>query len=470
MGSVEERVDLSKHRDEVEVIVIPCPAQGHINPLLQFAKHLAHHPPLKLTLPLILTNNTNDSNHSTVQYQPLTPSLTIHHIPLLPYQGPDPEPLHALWERRQEAIRLHLIHLLTSIPNVACVVFDSIFPWVLDLLKQFGVFGAAFFTQSCAVNAIYYNVYKGWLDVPLEEPLVSLDGLPPLRPSDFPSFISNRVKYPDYLSFLTGQFTRLSDVDWIFTNTFDGLEPEEVKWIEGQFPFKNIGPMVPSIYLDGQLQNDKDYGVSMFESNNTDCTMKWLDSKDPKSVIYVSFGSAAELEKEQMEELAYGLKLTNKFFFWVVRESEIHKLPHNFIKETAEEGLVVNWCSQLQVLAHQSVGCFITHCGWNSTLEALSLGVPMVAMAQWLDQPTNAKYVEDVWKIGKRVRMEENGICGREEIEFCVNEVMEGGEVNGEIRENLRKWRELAKAAMDEAGSSHQNINYFVEQLVNKTN
>ncbi|CAK9309310.1 unnamed protein product [Citrullus colocynthis] len=156
MGSVEK-----KEEDEVEVIVVPCPAQGHINPLLQFAKHLSHHQPLKLTLPLMSTNN--NSNHSTTHYQPLTPSLTIHHIPLLPYQGPYPEPLHALWERRQAAIRLHLSHLLTSDPNIACVVYDSIFPWVLDIVKQFGVgvSASAFFTQSCAVNAIYYNVHKG---------------------------------------------------------------------------------------------------------------------------------------------------------------------------------------------------------------------------------------------------------------------------------------------------------------------
>lgn len=250
--------------------------------------------------------------------------------------------------------------------------------------------------------------------------------------------------------------------------------------MEGEFAImKNIGPMVPSMYLDGRLENDKDYGVSLFESNNNkDSTMKWLDSKHNKSVIYVSFGSAVELEKEQMEELACALKLTNKYFLWVVRESEIHKLPHNFVEDhedTAgdQKGLVVNWCSQLQVLAHKSIGCFVTHCGWNSTLEALSLGVPLVTMAQWSDQPTNAKYVEDVWKIGKRVRLmeEDNGICRREEIELCVNEVMdEEGEVSEEIRKNLRKWRELAKEAMADGGTSHANIIHFVQQLSNKTN
>ncbi|KAL4027659.1 hypothetical protein IC575_010834 [Cucumis melo] len=482
----EERKDLSKleEDEEVEVIVIPCPAQGHINPLLQFAKHLlAHHPSLKITLPLILTNNSSNNNHSTVtQYQTLTSSLTIHHIPLLPYQGLDhPESKRAFWERRQASIRSHLTHLLTSNPNIACVVYDAFMPWVLDILKQFGVSSAAFFTQSCAVNAIYYNVYKGWLSVPLEKQRsISLDGLPPLCPSDFPSFVSDPIKYPDILKLLTtDQFTRLDEADWIFTNTFDSLEPQ-VKWMEGEFAImKNIGPMVPSMYLDGRLENDKDYGVSLFEPNkNKDLTMKWLDSKHNKSVIYVSFGSAAELEKEQMEELACALKLTNKYFLWVVRESEIHKLPHNFVEDhedTAgdQKGLVVNWCSQLQVLAHKSIGCFVTHCGWNSTLEALSLGVPLVTMAQWSDQPTNAKYVEDVWKIGKRVRLmeEDNGICRREEIELCVNEVMdEEGEVSEEIRKNLRKWRELAKEAMADGGTSHANIIHFVQQLSNKTN
>lgn len=107
----------------------------------------------------------------------------------------------------------------------------TLFPWVLDIVKQFGVgvSAAAFFTQSCAVNAIYYNVHKGWLHVPLEESSVSLDGLPLLlQPSDFPSFVSDRVKYPNFLAFLSHQFARLDDADWIFTNTFDSLELEVI--------------------------------------------------------------------------------------------------------------------------------------------------------------------------------------------------------------------------------------------------
>lgn len=234
--------------------------------------------------------------------------------------------------------------------------------------------------------------------------------------------------------------------------------------MESKWEIKPIGPTIPSILLDKRLENDKDYGLSLFKPNSETC-IEWLDSKQPRSVIYVSFGSLAGLGEHQMGQVALGLKGTNRNFLWVVRESEVTKLPENFIQETKEIGLVVHWSPQLQVLAHKSVGCFLTHCGWNSTVEALSLGVPMVAMPMWTDQPTNAKYVADVWGVGVRVRKDENGIVRKEEIERCVSEVMEG-ERGEEIRRNCEKWKNLAKLAVDEGGSSDKNIDEFVQKLV----
>ncbi|KAJ9173970.1 hypothetical protein P3X46_017052 [Hevea brasiliensis] len=132
-------------------------------------------------------------------------------------------------------------------------------------------------------------------------------------------------------------------------------------------------------------------------------------------------------------------------------------------------GLVVTWSPQLEVLAHKSVGCFLTHCGWNSILEALSLGVPMVAMPQWSDQPTNAKFVTDVWQVGVKVKADEYGIVTKEEIERCVREVMEG-EKGNEIRKNSEKWKKLACMAVDEGGKSDKNIEEFVTKLVCSSN
>ncbi|KAL0287778.1 UNVERIFIED_CONTAM: UDP-glycosyltransferase 74E2 [Sesamum angustifolium] len=127
-------------------------------------------------------------------------------------------------------------------------------------------------------------------------------------------------------------------------------------------------------------------------------------------------------------------------------------------------GLIVSWCPQLDVLAHEAVCCFVTHCGWNSTLEALSLGVPMVAMPQWSDQTTNSKFVIDVWKMGVRAKSGDNGVVSRETIAGCIKDVMEG-ERGEEIKKNAGKWKELAREAVDEGGSSDKNIQDFVSGL-----
>jgi pathogen-inducible salicylic acid glucosyltransferase len=230
-----------------------------------------------------------------------------------------------------------------------------------------------------------------------------------------------------------------------------------------QWPVKTIGPAIPSMYLDKRLEDDKEYGLNLFKPN-VDACMKWLDTKEIGSVVYASFGSLATLGEEQMEELALGLKNSNCYFLWVVRESEEKKLPVNFLQETAEKGLVVTWCPQLDVLAHKAIGCFMTHCGWNSTLEALSLGVPMVVMPQWTDQPTNAKFIVDVWKVGIRIQLDEKGIADKEEIALRIREVMEG-ERGKEMKNNSIRWKKLAIEAVDEGGISDKNIEEFVAKL-----
>jgi len=227
---------------------------------------------------------------------------------------------------------------------------------------------------------------------------------------------------------------------------------------------RTIGPTIPSMFLDRRLKDDKVYGFSIFKPNTNAC-MKWLNDRPKGSVVYVSFGSVANLEVEQMQELAWGLKMSNSYFLWVVRASEEAKLPKNFVDEMSEKGLVVHWCPQLEVLAHEAVGCFVTHCGWNSTLEALSFGVPMIAVPQWTDQSTNAKYIINVWKMGLKAPVDEKGLVTREATKHSIREIMEG-ERGKEIKKNALKWRKLAKEAVDEGGSSDKNIEEFVAKLV----
>nr|UHH90549.1 UDP-glycosyltransferase [Nicotiana benthamiana] len=184
--------------------------------------------------------------------------------------------------------------------------------------------------------------------------------------------------------------------------------------------------MVPSSYLDGRIEGDKGYGASLWKQLSEEC-LKWLKTKPSKSVLYISFGNMVSLTPQHMEEMAYALINSNMNFLWVVRKPKNAKLPEKIIESTNEKGLIVSWCNQLETLANQAIGCFVTHCRWNSTLEGLSLGVPMVAMPQWSDQMTDAKFIDENWEIGVRPKLDKFGIVRREELLFCLEEVM-GGE------------------------------------------
>ncbi|KAG6732904.1 hypothetical protein I3843_01G192500 [Carya illinoinensis] len=446
---------------EIHILVLPYPAVGHINPMLQFSKRLASKGP-KVTL---VMTGTMSTGYKSMQAQ--ARSVAIEPIS----DGSDEAKSLGNWDHDlfKAMVSESLAKLIEKLGKSSkyppkCLVYDSVMPWAIDVARHYGLTGAAFFTQSCAVKAIYYHAHVGSiLRMPLEGPTVSLPSLPLLGIDDLPSFLCDTDSYPAFLTLVLNQFSNIQEANWILCNTFDMLEDEIMTWMASQWPVKTIGPAIPSVYLDKRLEDDKEYGLNLFKPD-ADACMKWLDTKETGSVIYASFGSLVALGEEQMEEVAWGLKNSNCYFLWVVRESEEKKLPSNFLQETAEKGLVVSWCPQLEVLAHEAAGCFMTHCGWNSTLEALSLGVPLVAMPQWTDQTTNAKFIVDVWKVGVRIKLDEKGIATKEEIEMCIKEVMEG-ERGKEMKKNSMRWKELAKEAVDEGGSSDKNIVEFVAKL-----
>ncbi|XWS09462.1 hypothetical protein CRYUN_Cryun40dG0086600 [Craigia yunnanensis] len=445
------------------VLVLPYPIQGHINPMFQFSKRLVSKG-LKATLAItvFISNTMKPESSGSVQIDTISDGYDAgglaesggiqNYLPRLEAIGS--KTLSELIKKYEN----------TSNP-INCIIYDAAMPWVLDVAKQFGLLGAAFFTQMCAVNYIYYNVHHGFLNLPVSSTPVSIPGLPLLHPGDLPSFVcSSEGSYIAYLGRVLNQFNNIHKADFILLNTFHKLEDEAVDAMSKVYPLLTIGPTVPSMYLDKRVENDRSYGLDLFNFNSS-ITTNWLSTKPTRSVIYVSFGSVTSLSNNQMEEIACGLKKSNFYFLWVVRASEEAKLPKEFKEETTDKGLIVNWSPQLDVLWNDAVGCFFTHCGWNSTTEALSLGVPMVAMPQWTDQTTDAKYIEDIWKVGIRVKVDhETGIVNRKEIESCIRQVMEG-ERASEIKENAKKWREWALEAVAKGGTSDQNIDEFMSKL-----
>ncbi|KAK8506008.1 hypothetical protein V6N13_002657 [Hibiscus sabdariffa] len=447
------------------VLILPYPSQGHINPILQFAKRLLSKgvKPALVTTVFLSNSSFSDLSSSSIDLHTISDGFDEGGYD---QAGSSDAYLPTFWSVGPKSFAALIKKLGETGHPVDALVYDGFMPWALDVAKQFGIPSAAFFTQSCAVNSVYYHVCKGHLQLPLPETPVSLPGLPTLEVSELPSFVSIYGSYPAWFDVVVHQFSNVDGADWVFFNIFYELEAEAVDWMSKFWNVRTVGPTVPSVFLDKRIQNDKDYGMHLFKPNVSAC-MSWLSGKPKDSVLYISFGSYASPGIEQSAELASALKETGVYFLWVVKETEKANLPNNFIEETSEKGLVVSWCPQLEVLSHDSVGCFLTHCGFNSVLEALSLGVPVLAMPIWTDQPTNAKHIEDVWGIGIRVRPDKEGTVRRETIKQCIAElVTEVGEKGKEIKKNSIKWKDLAKKAVDEGGRSDQNIDEFIAKLL----
>ncbi|KAL2507174.1 UDP-glycosyltransferase 74E2 [Forsythia ovata] len=444
---------------KTHILALPFPLQGHINPMLQLCKTLVtkgFHVTLVTTVSISLSLQMQASTTSNLIDIETIPDATntsegdMYQVFINNFKAAITQGLPQLIEK----------HKQSSYPAKA-IVYDSVLPWTLDIAHQLGLKGAVLFTQPCTVCSIFYHIQQGTLKITTEDDGsdISLPAMPLLRLRDLPSLIYDKGPYTTLLGLLVDQFSTFQEADWRLFNTFDKLEDEILKWMASKCPILTIGPTIPQLHMD-----DNDYGLSLFKPNAEDY-MKWLDTKENSSVVYISFGSMVTPGEEQMEEIARGLVESNCFFLWVVRAEEESKLPRDFV---SEKGLIVNWCSQLLVLAHPAVGCFLTHCGWNSTLEALSLGVPTVAMAQWTDQTTTAKLIADVWQTGIRTKADENGLVTREEIAGSIREVMQE-ERGNEIRRNAKRWKQLAKEAVSEGGSSHNNITEFEIQLSSTT-
>ncbi|CAI0446229.1 unnamed protein product [Linum tenue] len=197
----------------------------------------------------------------------------------------------------------------------------------------------------------------------------------------------------------------------------------------------------------------------------TEC-LRWLDAKQPNSVLYVNFGSITVMTNSQLVEFAWGLANSRKPFLWVIRPDlvagETAMLPPEFVAETGNRGLLAKWCPQEEVLNHPSVAGFLTHNGWNSTLESICSGVPMICWPFFAEQQTNCKFACDEWGVG----MEIDSDVKRDEVEGLVRELMEGGK-GEEMRRRAAEWKTMAvEATTAPSGSSVANLDKLVQALL----
>ncbi|XP_059443314.1 hydroquinone glucosyltransferase-like [Corylus avellana] len=462
------QVQRTQQEPPPHVAIVATTGMGHLIPLVELAKRLVVHHNFLVTF-LIPTDGSPIKPQQAV-LQDLTNAISSIFLPPVSIEDL-PEDVKVLTRieltltRSLPALRDSFKVLAESSRLVALVV-DLFGSSAFDVAKEFGVPSYVFFTSTAMLLSLMF--YLPELDGTysceygdLPEP-VKLPGCVPIHGSDLSEAFQDR-KNEAYKGILHIA-KRFPLAVGIMVNSFLDLEPGSFKAMmegkEGRPPLYPIGPLV---------QSGPDHGV-----DDSEC-LRWLDKQPHSSVLFVSFGSGGTLSHEQLHELALGLEKSGQRFLWVVRsphekaanaayfsEQSIKDpfpfLPEGFLERTKGVGLVVpSWAPQVQILKHASTGGFLSHCGWNSTLESIVHGVPLIAWPLYAEQRMNSVLLADDLKVALRVKVNDKGLVGHKDIANYARGVIKGEE-GKLLKSKMKEVKNAAERALSQEGLSTKSL------------
>ncbi|KAL6642237.1 hypothetical protein ACP70R_020418 [Stipagrostis hirtigluma subsp. patula] len=458
-------------------LVVVYGIQGHLNPARALARRLAQIGGCTVTLsvpisghrrmfPSQLENSDEEVNDGVISYAPFSDGKD---------DGSWSKDLEERTQRREASFKS-----LSAVVNrlaargrpVTCVVCTLNIPVVVDVAHEHKLPLAIYWIQPATALVAYYHYFHG-LDQLLAQHAsnptyeVNLPGMHPLTIRDMPSFLIERTHSEMSKMILQGFHDLFKQFDqerpMVMVNTFTALEDTALKAIQPYVDVFPVGPAVPP--LDSSHCRKASEGqIHLFKQDEKNY-MEWLSEQPEKSVVYLSFGSLLTYTKRQVDEILFGLQSCGRPYLWVVRKDGREEEVEFCLGDgKGDKGMVVEWCDQLQVLSHPSVGCFVTHCGWNSTLEAIVSGVPIVAVPNWSDQPLNAHLIEKVWNVGVRAERDAEGVLTRMELVNCVELLMGGNEKATSIKANASNLKERARDAVATDGPLERSLQSFVKR------
>jgi len=303
---------------------------------------------------------------------------------------------------------------------------------------------------------------NGYLDIKLD----FIPGLQNFRLKDLLDLIRTTDPNDVMVQFLIEAADRFHRASAVVFNTYDELESDVMNVLYSMFPsLYTIGPLHSFLNQSSQSHPLASLGSNLWKED-TKC-LEWLESNEPMSVVYVNFGSVTVMTPQQLLEFAWGLADSKKPFLWIMRPDLViggsFILSSEFANEISDRGLIASWCPQEQVLSHPSIGGFLTHCGWNSTIESICAGVPMLCWPNFADQATNCRYICNEWEIG----MEIDTNVKRKEVENLVNELMVG-EKGKKMRQKAMELKTKAEENISPGGCSYMNLDKLINDVLLK--
>ncbi|XP_044467364.1 UDP-glycosyltransferase 83A1-like isoform X2 [Mangifera indica] len=451
------------------ILAVPYPAQGHVIPLLGLSRHLVKH---GCRVTFINTEHTHSRVINGLQEKSCIGDeneIRFLSIPDGLEPREDRNDLSKVYDKIIQVMSEKLQELVEKInreedEKIFCLILDGCAGFTIPVAEKMKIKKVAFWPPAVASLALFNNIPKL-----IDDGIIRTDGTPIKKQiiqlaQNMPGIDCTKLIWTSVGGEDLASQKRMFEVinncvqagqaaDYLICNSAYDLEPGAFALVPNILP---IGPLLAS--------NGQGNSAGSFWPEDSAC-LEWLDQQQPKSVIYVAFGSFTILDKTQFQELALGLELTDRPFLWVVRpditDEPNEAYPGGFQDRVARRSRLVGWAPQQKVLSHPSIACFFSHCGWNSTLEGVSNGVPFLCWPYFADQFIDESYICDVWKVGLKLNKNENGIITREEIKSKVDQVL-GDE---SFKARVVELQESALKSVKEGGQSHRNFKNFIEWI-----
>lgn len=452
------------------VVAMPFPGRGHINPMLNFCKLL-----ISLSTPsdnAVITFIVTEEWHGLLGSVSVPANIRLTTIPnVIPSEvgrGKDwPGFIQSTFTNMEAPVEQLLDQI--ELPKPSVIIYDTYLKWVVELGNRRNIPLASFWTECATVLSIllhsdllvqYGHDYTNFVEKGNEE-VKYIPGVAPICFADLPTPLSSG-EGREVLAGCLEAITLVSKAQYLLITSVYEFETQAIESLRKlyQIPVYAIGPAIPPLF-NPRVSDDQEPEY-----------LKWLHRQPKNSVLYISQGSFLSASSAQLDELVAGVYDSGVRFFWVAREDasryEETGGGDRSSGSSSSRGMMVPWCDQLRVLSHSSVGGFLSHCGWNSTKEAVHSGLPILSFPIFWDQPTNAKLIVDDWKIGRRLlkRNDEESLVTRQEIAETLQSFMDlENEEGKEMRRRAKELQKICQEATGKGGSSRMDLEAFLHDI-----
>ncbi|KAG6433174.1 hypothetical protein SASPL_104782 [Salvia splendens] len=444
-------------------VAVPYPGRGHVNPMMNLCKLLA-----SLKPDLLITVVLTEEWLGLIGAEEKPPGIRFASIPnVLPSERERAADMPSFVGATQTKMGEPFEQLMARLAEpIHFIIADTFLFWAIEFGNRRNIPVASLWPMPASVFSLFYHLdlLERNGDHPFdvsergEERIGYIEGIESIRLIDIPSIAY--MKDQRLINLVRRIFHNLTKAQYLLISSIYELESQVLEALnqEFSFPIYTFGPAIPYLNLE------KVTALSTNKSDDDQLYFDWLNSQPPSSVLYVSLGSFLSVSAEQMDDIADGLRASGVSFLWVAR-GEAKQLQQR-CGEAA--GRVVPWCDQLRVLCHPSIGGFWTHGGWNSTVECLFGGKPMICFPIILDQTTIRKHVVEDWKIGvdSKKDLAPGEILRSGKITEIVKKFMDAD--SSERREMVgraREFREIIRQAVSEGGSSFTNLASLLDHI-----